>query len=211
MKKIFSTLLILVAGMAAYAQEATLSVDDMKVVPGKEGEVVINVTGASNYIAAGMYITLPDGFEFVYNDDEESYCVPGDVLAKSHSVADNLQEKNALKFAITSLKNASFKSDEGTLASAAFKCPEDAQIGSKLEGAIKVIEFSKANGAGLFTLDDVTFGIEVTDAVAIESLNANDTNISEVYSVSGAQQNNLQKGVNIVKYANGEVKKVVVK
>lgn len=211
MKKIFSTLLLLVAGMAAYAQEAPLSVGDVKVVPGGQAEVVLNLTGATNFCAAGMYITLPEGFKFVEDEEEEDYVVGGDILAKSHSVAANLQADNTVKFAITSLKNAAFKADDGVLASASFTCPEDAQIGNKLEGAIKVIEFSNADKSGLVTQEDVAFTIEICTADAIESLNADDANISEVYSVSGAQQNGLQKGVNIVKYANGEVKKVVVK
>ncbi|MBQ9640860.1 MAG: hypothetical protein IJV06_04815 [Bacteroidaceae bacterium] len=57
----------------------------------------------------------------------------------------------------------------------------------------------------------MTFNIKVTNPVGIESLSADKAQISEVYSVSGAQQNGLQKGINIVKFANGEVKKVIVK
>ena len=212
MKKIFSTFLFLVAGMAAYAQDAAITVDAIKVAPGEEGEVVLNITGAQNYIAAGLYITIPENFKFLYDDEEEAYCYGGSVFAKTHSIADNLQADNIIKLAITSLKNAAFKNDEGTLTSAKFLCPESATVGSKYDGAIKKIEFSKneENGGGLFEIADVPFEIEIIEGVSIEAISADEA-ISEVYSVSGAQQNGLQKGVNIVKYANGEVKKVVVK
>ena len=210
MKKIFSTLFVLFAGMTAFAQDATLTVDDVTLAAGETATVTLNVTNATNYIGAGMYINLPEGFTFVYDDEEELYAIGGDVFAKSHDVADKLQKENVLKFVITSMKNAAFKNDEGSLVETTITCGAD-QAAGKYEGTISTIEFSKINKGGLFTLEDVTFNIEVSGADAIKALNANGAQISEVYSVSGAQQNGLKKGVNIVKYANGEVKKVIVK
>lgn len=208
MKKIFSTLFFLLAGMTAFAQ--SLTVDAVKVVPGTPVDIALNVTDATKFMAAGLYIQLPEGMTFVYDDEEEAYIVGGDVLAKSHSVAEKLQSSTLVKIAITSMKNNAFKNDEGTLATFKASCGAGVELG-KYTGTVKTIEFSNADKSGLFTLDDVDFTIEVTDADAIEAINADDANISEVYSVSGAQQNGLQKGVNIVKYANGEVKKVIVK
>lgn len=49
-------------------------------------------------------------------------------------------------------------------------------------------------------------------ATAIETVNATSgSTIAEVYNVSGAKVNGMQKGVNIVKYTNGTVQKVIVK
>jgi len=207
MKKIFSTLFFLLAGMTAFAQ--TLKVADVEVVPGGTAEVVANITEAQQFNAAGMYVELPASMTFVYNDEEESYIVGGSVFAKSHGIADRLQTSQVIKFAATSLANAAFKKNEGSLFSFTFSCGAGVEKGN-YTGKIKTIEFSPVEG-DLFKLDDVVFNIIVTDADAIEAINTDDANISEVYSVSGAQQNGLQKGVNIVKYANGEVKKVVVK
>ena len=81
-------------------------------------------------------------------------------------------------------------------------------------GYLKSIELSRKGTEGedgLYNLPDLAFNILVGAPDAIEAINAENTQISEVYSVSGALQNGLQKGVNIVKYANGEVKKVIVK
>lgn len=210
MKKFFSTILFLLAGMASYAQEAPLSVDDIKIVPDQNSEIVANITGAQNFIGSGLYITLPNGFSFVYDEEEDDYFVGGSVFAKTHSISSNFHADNVAKIAIVSMKNATFKTDEGTLFSTTIHCPADAKIGDKFQGALQTIEFSKTDNGGLFTTEDVTFGIEVTTADAIDAIDADEA-VSEVYSVSGAQQNGLQKGVNIVKYANGEVKKVVVK
>ena len=49
---------------------------------------------------------------------------------------------------------------------------------------------------------------------AIENVEADlaaPAKVSAIYSVSGAKQNGLQKGINIVKYTNGKVEKVLVK
>jgi hypothetical protein len=210
MKKIFSTLFVLFAGMTAFAQDATVSVEDVTLEAGGQATFTIDVTNATNYIGAGMYVNLPEGFTFVYDEDEELYALGGDVFAKSHDVADKLQKPNVLKFVITSMKNATFKNDEGSLVEITITVGDN-QASGKYEGSLSTIEFSKANKGGLFTMDDVAFNIEVGAADAIEALDAEGAQISEVYSVSGAQQNGLQKGVNIVKYANGEVKKVIVK
>lgn len=49
------------------------------------------------------------------------------------------------------------------------------------------------------------------DPAGIEALDADATEIVAIYTVSGAQVSALQKGLNIVKYADGTVKKVLVK
>ena len=52
---------------------------------------------------------------------------------------------------------------------------------------------------------------EYDRATGIASLAAAEGDIEAVYTIGGVQQQNLQKGLNIVKYANGTVKKVFVK
>lgn len=54
-------------------------------------------------------------------------------------------------------------------------------------------------------------GKEAPTAIDAVADNAAQGAAVEYYSVSGAKQNGLQKGINIVKYQNGEVKKVFVK
>ena len=72
-----------------------LSVDDVVMPVERQATISINITGATQYMAAGMYVNLPEGFNFVYNEKEESYAIGGDVLASSHYVTDNLNQKEA--------------------------------------------------------------------------------------------------------------------
>jgi len=53
--------------------------------------------------------------------------------------------------------------------------------------------------------------IATDEATAIKSASASLNETSAIYSSNGALQNGLKKGINIVKMANGEVKKVLVK
>ena len=50
------------------------------------------------------------------------------------------------------------------------------------------------------------------DATAIDALSGEgDVTIEGIYSLDGAEKPSLQKGINVVKFSNGEVKKVIVK
>ena len=57
----------------------------------------------------------------------------------------------------------------------------------------------------------VTVTFAENPATAITSLSADNADIEAVYTIGGAQLQGLQKGMNIVKYADGSVKKVFVK
>jgi len=211
MKKIFSTLFVLFAGMTAFAQ--TLSVDDV-VIENKSASVTfnINIADASSCIAAGMVCEVPEGMKienitrgniYSYNEEEESY---------SHSVSKQSHADNAMKFLVVSMNNDFFDKAEGVLVKV--KVNASGVEDGSYTGYLKSIELSRKGTEGedgLYNLPDLAFNILVGAPDAIEAINAENTQISEVYSVSGALQNGLQKGVNIVKYANGEVKKVIVK
>lgn len=60
---------------------------------------------------------------------------------------------------------------------------------------------------------NIRFGFdEGEDATAINALTGEgDVTIESIYSADGAQQSSLQKGMNVVKMSNGEVKKILVK
>ncbi len=70
-----------------------------------------------------------------------------------------------------------------------------------------------------FTSDGTTssgvkaFTIALGDdaATAITSLQDDDLTAANIYSISGVKQSSLQKGVNIIRYANGQTRKVIVK
>ncbi|MBQ9363703.1 MAG: hypothetical protein IJT97_09860 [Bacteroidaceae bacterium] len=60
-------------------------------------------------------------------------------------------------------------------------------------------------------LVEIDFIYNDAAATGIAALEADGAAVEAVYSISGAKQNGLQKGLNVVKYANGQIKKVLVK
>ena len=203
MKKFYSLLAALAVSAVSFAQK--ISVDDVAIKAGEPAEVSVNVTGATIAKGFGAIVEIPAEVSFVYDADEEVYCYDGDVFAKNHSISDKLQSETTLKLAIVDLKkNAQFKEDEGTMFS--FKITTSAANGT-YAAKIKSIEFSDATNT-LIKQDDVNFNIVVCDdPTAINGVNAN-SSVKAVYNAAGAQQNGLQKGINIVKMADGSVKKI---
>jgi len=178
MKKLYSTFLMLFVTLATFAQ--SLTVDDVKVTAGSTATVTVNITGATKYIAAGMSVNLPSGFTFVYDDDEEAYTISGDVFAKTHSISDNLQQENVLKFAIASMKNATFKKDSGSLFSFTIACGDKVKSGS-YTGWLKTIEFSDTDNQ-LVRIDNVSFAITVegngTDPTPSDTIHVDPTPVN---------------------------------
>jgi len=207
MKKILSAAFFLLAGMTAFAQ--SIEVKSVAIEAGGQAKVSLDIAGAQQFNAAGMYITLPDGFQFV-SDEAGGVAASGEVCGNTHTVLSRLQTPKRLKFAAVSMKNQAFQAQDGSLVEATIAADADLPAGI-YEAAIRGVEFSAADQSGLATLQDVAFNIIVAPATAIEAIQTDDAQISEVYNASGALQSGLQKGVNIVKYKNGEVKKVVVK
>lgn len=207
MKKILSLALFLLAGMTAQAQ--SIAVKNVAIEAGGQAKVTLNIADAGQFNAAGMYITLPDGFQFVY-DEANGYVAGGEVCGKTHSVLSRLQAPKRLKFAAVSMKNATFQIQDGSFAETTIAADADLPAGI-YEAAIRNVELSSADRSGLATIQDIPFNIVVAPATAIEAIQTDEAQISEVYNASGALQAGLQKGVNIVKYKNGDIKKVVVK
>lgn len=59
---------------------------------------------------------------------------------------------------------------------------------------------------------NVVFGKEYTDPTAINTLTTDDNNkYVAIYTLGGVRMQNLQRGINIVRTANGKVKKLLVK
>ena len=207
MKKILSAALFLIAGMTASAQ--SIDVKSVAIESGGQAKVALDIAGAAKFNAAGMYITLPEGFTFVY-DEAKGYVSGGDVCGTTHNLLSRLQAPRRMKFAAVSMKNSAFKLQGGSFAQATIAADGDLPAGV-YEGAIRGVEFSGVEDSGLTSLDDIPFSIIVAPATAIEAIQTDASQISEVYSAAGAVQSGLQKGVNIVRYKSGEVKKVVVK
>ncbi|MBR2153989.1 MAG: hypothetical protein IJ901_05185 [Bacteroidaceae bacterium] len=185
MKKIFSLLFVLFAGMTVFAQNARITVDDVQIEAGKQSLLTIFVKNASKYRAVDMYVELPEGFTFVYDEVEKHYAhVDDDLLTKLSGFTDRLYSDILLRVAINN--NSAFAKDEGFLAKIAITCSADMPAG-EYEGVVKSIVFNEDRN-GIFSPyyhDDVPFNIIVGPETPAEEYDI---------TIGGTRVNNLNKG-----------------
>ena len=218
MKKIFSLLAVLAFASFANAEiyeddsndnAITLATDGLD-----QGDVVINIDLANPTASiSGMdvYLDFSGG-----NDKISTDCVLADARCKSgrsftHAATTGIN-KNAGELegmyyiGVNSSTNTAMKETDGTVATIYITGLEDGQYTLKMAYGIcfnVVDKYICAPTELVFTVADGT--VTGINAISTDAQNA------KYYSVNGAIQNGPQKGVNIVKYANGEVKKVIVK
>ena len=130
MKKIFSLLFVLFAGMTVFAQNARITVDDVQIEAGKQSLLTIFVKNATKYRGVDMYVQLPEGFTFVYDEVEKHYAhVDDDLLTELPGFGDRLYSDTLLRVAINN--NSAFAKDEGFLAKIAITCSADMPAGER--------------------------------------------------------------------------------
>ena len=160
-----------------------------------------------------LYLQLPDNATWNYDEEEEDYVYEKSSRNYSgHTVTSGMSESDKRQgqffVSISDSRQRNFKQTEGTLVTFYFD-------GSKLTDVqyeIKLIEPLASDGSNKYLSKDDSYAFSVANGTVtgINGISADAQN-AKYYSVNGAIQNGPQKGVNIVKYANGEVKKVIVK
>lgn len=184
----------------------TVSAEDITMQPGNEAKISINLTEATQFNAAGMYIVLPEGFSF---DTIEK----GEAANAEDTLALGLQAATILRFAlIDEINNAAFTTD-GTLLETTIVCDSTVKVGT-YTAEIKTIELSNANTAkGLTTMPDLSLTITVVNdpATGMQNVEAVEEKVPEIYDTTGKRVSSVHKGVYIYKYQNGNVKKAVLK
>lgn len=95
--------------------------------------------------------------------------------------------------------------------------PADSYVLSKKADEAKFYKTNGGNGVAYRAYLTVPSGATVKSiafadsATAVKSIENANVTVSSIYSVSGAKSNTMQKGINVVKYSDGSIKKVFVK
>lgn len=204
MKRIFTIALALIAVMGVNAQ--SLSVDNINIAAGTTGEVAIKFEAPVDCKALQMTVSLPEGVEIPYNEDDEEYGIEyGDLLHKKYSVDINKKD-NTYKFLVyRNVKEPKFEAKEGTLLILTLSVADG--LTGVLDASIKDITVNDLASKPVEGFADVEFKIGVTEDVVtgINSINAEE-NDGAAYNLAGQQVGKNYKGI-VVK--NG--KKTLVK
>lgn len=150
----------LITSVAASAQKVTVS--NLTVRPGAQSTITVKLTGASNYIAAGFTLELPNGL-FLVNSSDIDYTTTLDKnFVANHVAVPNLLNNKNLKVAIYSTTNTPFvggnSSSNSTLLQVGFKAY--GMAAGSYQCAVKGIELVNGN-LELKRLSNATFTITV--------------------------------------------------
>jgi len=199
----FQLSILLLIPQTSFAQQ--ISVPDLTIQDGSAATLTVNLTDASQFNAAGMYIELPKGFYFQLPQ------IGTAAEGTTQTLASKEQQATLLKFALIDTENNAPFSQDGSLLTASIACESNIASG-EYTGKLRTIELSNTSTNTLTTLSDQTFTIKVTNQVDdIRQLSATESAPIQIYNTAGQQQPTATKGIYIYKLANGEVKKIIVK
>ena len=158
---------------------------------GSAQRIAINLANSTSYVACQMDIKLPTGMTLL-----------GESLsgrANGHSLVSNNLNDGTHRVLISTIENSEFNNSESAILYL------DVNVtGSNSTVSISNVIFTDAD-AHIYHLAGVNSGTTGINAVTGESVG------SKIYSVGGKLLNTLQKGVNIIRNANGSTKKIVNK
>ena len=204
MKRIFAIAIALIAVMGVNAQ--SLSVDNLNIAAGESGVAVINFEAPVDCKALQMTISLPEGIEIPYDEDEEEWGIEQGSLLKKYSVDINKTENDYKFLVYKNVKEPKFQDKSGDLLSITLNVAAGVADGV-YNIAIKNIVVNDLESKPVAGFEDITFavGVGVDVTTGINSLNADDSN-EPAYNLAGQKVGKNYKGI-VVK--NG--KKTLVK
>ena len=154
-------MVLMLAFQAATAQ--TVNVDDVDVNKGSENTLVVHLKNASNCVATGFILDMPEGsFDNMGSSSGFSLELSQNV-ANDHVVVSELLSENKLKVAIYSLSNSAFKNgNNGDILLSLKFFGAGCNVGS-YKGYLRSVELANSSNK-LIRLSDVTFNVTVSES-----------------------------------------------
>jgi len=194
--------IIINRGSAARARAmrvaAVASTDAITLSSASEGtiqRIAINLKNSTAYVACQMDIKLPSGMTLV-----------GESLsgrANGHTLSSNDLSDGSHRVVISTVENNSFNDSESAILYLDVNTVSSNDID---KASVSNVMFTDAE-ARVYNFADLTCG----SATEINGIKADQGIGSKIYSVGGKLLNALQKGVNIIRNADGSTKKIINK
>ena len=135
-----------------------------------------------------------------------------------HDATITKKDDGSYNFVVVSLANNTIWESSGELLNITLKADESVAAGT-FEATLKNVLFTWIdekeaeikNQAKSVPFADVPFNITLNNATGISSVENGATAIQSVYNANGQRTSDKQKGLNILKKADGSVQKVIVK
>lgn len=185
-------------GNTSYAPEVYIPA--FSIEPGCTIDVPVYINnGTTPFSAYQMDINLPQGLsvsDIRMVEDRTS----------DHVLQDAIMEDGAYRLLGYSTRGNEFIGNNGAVA--VLTISADDIVSGDYVGKVNEIELAKDGNP--YYANSAQFNITVGDATGIMNINSGN-GIQRTYNVSGVETNDMQKGINIIKYSDGTVKKSIVK
>jgi hypothetical protein len=216
MKKFYMTMVAMLCGVAAMAQN-TLTAEDMKVETGATAaDLVIGLDNTDPIVAVSFRLALPDGVKakaakyITINEDRiDMDAVRAAADDEDAEVTDvytimiqNASDGNKM-YSFYPSSSISLLGNTGTILTIPLTLTDVAD--ASYEVKLYAISLGNAQGVSVADAEEITCTLQVGEGTGINSINAADSK-APVYNVAGQRVSKAQKGVYI---QNG--KKIAVK
>ena len=194
--------------MPAYTSDASLSIEPFSINAGETKEITVDLSSTLSDLGHCQFdLTLPEGLS-VASINGKPAIFSGDI-ARDHKVVSAQREDGTVRVLCLSANNESFCDNHETVARIKLVADKDLESGNQ-DIELTNVEFSKTDatkicGAGTHTT--VAVKDEATGIVAVNNI----PDYGIIYGVDGVRRNQLSRGVNIIRYEDGSLRKVFVK
>ena len=209
-KKLVTLLTAAILHLSGIATAQTLSVQPIEVQTGEQTEVVVSLTGGTAMTALQFNLTLPDGVTLGENDD--NYGATLGTATNGHTLCVEPLASSDYLFVLYSLDLKPFRDGELLRLPVTF-----ANNAKSATGQLNTIRMADADAVSYIVANtNITTGIgdEVKEKGEEGKSGAGANNpptggVRGAFDLSGQQRSSLQRGVNIVRSADGSVRKIV--
>ena len=183
-----------------------LYLDDLSIKAGETLDVDVYMqTDRYDIQALQCEIVLPEGLEFVYEEEDgERYytSLGGRASSRTHTISDGMQSDGSLRVVEASASGSVFKDNSLPVFTFTIKAKEDVTSGTKV---IKLANMELSYGVAINPADR-EYNIEVTGTAGINNIYVDTTDSTIYYDLQGRKVKNPRRGIYI---HNG--KKVMIK
>ena len=200
---------------ASYDNNTSVSVEPFCIAPGETKEIEVNLSSLYNDLSQAQFdLVLPEGLSVVGRNGELDV-MAGELVASgkrgfSHTIASAQRENGAVRVLCLSDSNTPFTSNNGSVVRVTVHADESLS-GENCELTLSNIMLSR-DDASKVNVAGVKANVEVKDnTTEINGIGNNGAQHVDIYSIDGVRTDRLNKGINIIRTAEGKTRKIIVK
>ena len=194
--------------LMAEATEDRLYVDDLYMVEGETMEIAMKLSNTHDVRAVQGNIKLPEGFSFVTKSNGRPDVRNLDERSEDFTLSCEIQDDGSMTFTQYSIDGYTYEGNEGGIFT--FKITAGAGIQSGTY-SMSLTDVILSIGGKAYEQPDSSCTLLADGIKAIDNGQLINGNEGVWYSPDGRRLDKPQRGINIIRYADGNGKKVLVK